>query len=158
MRKTRAIAALVIVAAGLSACRLPRDPGGTTSRVENGVLRIGVSDNPPWATRAGGGLVGVEPELVRTLASREHAQTVWTIGSETRLMPALKRGDLDLVIGGFTADNPWAKTVAVTRPYAELAGRKQVLFAPPGENRWLLVVDTFLADRARGHGDGQGAP
>jgi ABC-type amino acid transport substrate-binding protein len=146
--KKAAVFLFLVIGAQLSGCGLPRDPGSATGRIEGGVLRVGVSNNPPWVSQNGAEFGGIEPDIVRGLASRVHAKTVWTIGSETRLVPALERGDLDLVIGGFPSDSPWASTVAVTRPYAESSGVKHVLLAPPGENHWLLTLDTFIAGEA----------
>ena len=34
------------------------------------------------------------------------------------LILALEHGDLDLVIGGLTADTPWTEHAAITKPYA----------------------------------------
>jgi hypothetical protein len=31
------------------ACGLPRDPDDTLERVRGGVVRVGITDNPPWA-------------------------------------------------------------------------------------------------------------
>jgi polar amino acid transport system substrate-binding protein len=149
MIKTDVIAVMAMAAVGLAGCGSPRDPGGSTQRIEGGTLRVGVSENPPWVTRSGDGFAGLEPDLVRALAAQMHATPVWTEGPESRLAPALERGKLDLLIGGFTPKSPWAQTVAVTRDYTKVAGVKHVLLAPPGENRWLLTVDTFLASRTR---------
>jgi polar amino acid transport system substrate-binding protein len=149
MVKASAFIAIMIVGAGLAGCGLPRDPARTTDRVEGHILRVGVVESPPWAVRSavGEGPVGVEPDLVRALARRMRATPVYTFGPEAKLLPALKRRDLDLVIGGFTTDDPWTQTVAVTRPFMKQADEKHVLLAPPGENRWLLTLDRVLAER-----------
>ena len=97
----------------LCACGLPRDADGTTDRVRGGVIRVGVIENPPWASRDGG---GVEGALVQELARRLRAKPLWVPGPEAKLMTALHSRELDLVIGGLTADSPWQKQVALTRP------------------------------------------
>jgi polar amino acid transport system substrate-binding protein len=158
MGKAGSVVALAIAAAGVASCDLPRDPGGATRRVERGVLRVGLSENPPWATHTGADFGGIETELASALAARFGAKPVWTVGPESRLVSALERGDLDLVIGGFTSDSPWAHKVAITRPHAEVGGQKHVLLAPPGENRWLLTLDSFIAQRERDHPSNRGTP
>ena len=45
--------AALVLALALGACDLPRDPKGTADHVRNGVLRVGVSENPPWTDFAG---------------------------------------------------------------------------------------------------------
>ena len=57
--------------------------------------------------------------LVRDFAATLPAEIEWTVGGEEMLILALEHGDLDLVIGGLTADTPWEKHAAITKPYAE---------------------------------------
>jgi hypothetical protein len=64
-------------------------------------------------------------------------------------LEALKRFELDLVIGNLDAKTPWKKEIAFTRPYftERVAGgseREHVMAAPPGENAWLKRVGDFL--------------
>ena len=68
------------------------------------------------------------------------------------LILALEHGDLDLVIGGLTADTPWTEHAAITKPYAEAtdpAGEpvKLVMAARLGENAFLLRLERFLRER-----------
>jgi polar amino acid transport system substrate-binding protein len=111
---TRALLSLLL--ATLLACNLPRDSSGTLHRVEHGVLRVGVIHDPPWAA-AKDALAGVEVQLVSRLARDLGARAAWTPGAESELLAALHDRDLDLVIGGLTADSPWKKKVAFTRQY-----------------------------------------
>ncbi len=139
----------------LSGCtRFPADPDGTLDRVTGGTLRVGVSPNPP-ETELGSGTEpgGTEIALVRDFAATMPAQVEWTVGGEEMLVLALERGELDLVVGGLTADTPWVEQAAISIPYAETTDptgdRVQlVLAAPPGENAFLLRLERFL--RARG--------
>lgn len=132
----------------------PADPDGTLERVTGGTMRVGVSPNPPW-TEVGAGTEpsGTEAALVRDFAASLPAEVEWTVGGEEMLVMALERGELDLVVGGLTADTPWVEHAATTIPYAEAtdpAGDRirLVLAAPPGENAFLLRLERFL--RARG--------
>jgi polar amino acid transport system substrate-binding protein len=113
----------------LLGCDLPRDARGTLGRVEGGVLRAGVSGDGPWA-RAGedGPPEGVEVALVERLAEQLRARVVWERGDQDDLLAALERGGLDLVVCGLTDDTPWAKSVALTRPYATA---RVVVAGPP---------------------------
>jgi hypothetical protein len=90
--------------------------------------------------------------LVRTLAHELGAGVVWIRGTESDLLRALHRRELDLVVGGLTADSPWKAKVALTRPYyTDSAARptplKRVLAAPAGENAWLVRVERLLREQ-----------
>lgn len=78
------------------------------------------------------------------------AEPEWTPGAESELIMAMKRGDLDVVIGGLTADSPWEKEVVLTRPYADEVTpdgdtEKMVMATPLGENALLVALETYLA-------------
>ena len=47
------------------------------------------------------------------------------MGGEETLIGRLERGELDLVIGGLTADTPWVEQAAITKPYAETTRRRR---------------------------------
>src|SRR5690625_4790157 len=68
---------------------------------------------------AGAQPAGTEVELVADFAASRQAQVEWVIGGEENLISQLAEGDLDLVIGGLTADSPWQDMAALTRPYTE---------------------------------------
>jgi ABC-type amino acid transport substrate-binding protein len=156
-RKSIAVAAALV----LVACGLPRDASGTMDRVRHGTMRVGVSPSPPWVTDSAGTLGGVEVRLVEDLARTLDARVLWVRRSEGELLPALRERELDLVIGGLTASEPWRQEVAFTHPYyvdtvgvALVPGtvtrtvvRQHVLAAPPGENAWLVHVERFLRAR-----------
>lgn len=213
-------AALAPVVLALAACGLPKDPDGTMARVQGGVIRVGASQDRPWAYVADGQVRGVEADLVRELARELHARIEWVTGGETALFTALKSDQLDLVIGGVTSNTAWAGKLGVSRPYFTsrtvlavpagapepyglkglqvavrlgdpaaqklesegavpvfvssigpghlgaaavedwragrlglrptkivLRAERHILVAPPGENRWILTLDRFLAER-----------
>lgn len=127
-----AVAAVVLLAALLGSLvqgPWPRDPEGTLDRVRGGVLRVGVSESPPW-TRVfdDGSVSGVEAVLVRRLAERLDARVRWRPGSESDLMAALEAGALDLVVGGLGSASPWQQQVALTTPYTTV---RTVIGVPP---------------------------
>ncbi len=155
VRRMAVLFAVVILAGGLGGCgiSMPGAPDGTLEWVSGGTLRVGVTDNGKWASIADGQEPrGIEPGLVRSFASSISATPEWVAGSEQELTKALKEGDLDLVIGGFAADTPWATHAGTTRPYTESKDAygktvKHVFLVPLGENGFLLALDRFLLEQ-----------
>ena len=146
MRSVHAVA----LAALLGACGLPKDPDDTLARVEYGELRVGVAIHPPWTTDSADSFGGVEPAMVRALASQLHARIHWTPGGESVLMPQLHERRLDLVIAGLDAATPWAAQVGITRPYHWVTAptkRDLVWAVAPGENAWQMRVERFLREQ-----------
>jgi ABC-type amino acid transport substrate-binding protein len=135
----------------LAGCHFPDDPDGTLDRVHNGRLRAGLSVRGPWTRVVDGRPAGPEARLIEDFAAELNAQIEWTVGSESDLLAALERRDLDLVVGGLTDDTPWRDRIGLTEPYLKLenGGRteRHVIAVAPGENRWLMRVETFLADK-----------
>jgi polar amino acid transport system substrate-binding protein len=110
-----AVALLAVLAAG---CGVPRDPETTLDRVTGGTLRAGITASEPWTTLEGGRPGGVEVELVERFARELGARVEWVDGSEADLIGALEVRELDLVVGGLTADTPWQTKAAITRSFA----------------------------------------
>ncbi len=153
MRRLVLLAALVLALLTTGCGTFPADPEGTLERVTGGVLRVGVSPNPPHTeVRGSAEPVGHEVALVREFAATLPAEIEWTVGGEEMLILALEHGRLDLVNGGLTADTPWAEHAAITKPYAEAtdpAGDKVdlVMAARLGENAFLLRLERFLREQ-----------
>lgn len=116
MKKTLA----AVLALALAACGFPRDPEGTFERVEGGVVRVGVTEAPPWV-ELGAAPEGIEVRLVERLAEELDAEIDWVEGSEQELFGALTERELDLVVGGLTSETPWAAEATVTHPYLTTA-------------------------------------
>ncbi|MGH9459434.1 MAG: substrate-binding periplasmic protein, partial [Thermoanaerobaculia bacterium] len=134
MRRTGAFAIAAILLLGGAGCdAMPRDPEKTLESVRGGTMDVGVTENPPWVRRgAGGEAVGVEPALVRELAGALGAEIDWVWGNSEEHLDALKRFELDLVIGGITQDTPWRHHVGFARPWVEMPW---VVALPPGHPR-----------------------
>jgi polar amino acid transport system substrate-binding protein len=149
---------LVSLALLLAACALPRDPDGTSARIESThQLRVGVTDNPPWVDAKSAEPKGIEPDLVRAFARQTGTQVAWSEGSETELVKSLKDGELDMVIGGFDKKTQWSSTAGVSQPYAkDVDGKRRVMLAAPGENRFILSLDKFLTAHMRAASGGHG--
>jgi ABC-type amino acid transport substrate-binding protein len=149
--RTLATALLSVLSA---ACGIPKDPEGTSERIASThELRVGVTDNPPWVSATRGEPGGIEAQLVREFAESLQAHVLWTSGSESMLVEALKRRELDVVIGGFEKRTQWSSQAGITQPFAKDAdGKKHVFLAAPGENGFILKLDRFLTERQRASG------
>lgn len=152
MRRAVLVAASVALAAVLSGCGLtiPADPDGSLTRIDGGVLRAGVAEEPGLAEMNDGELEGPLVDLIEEFAD-EHAATVqWSAASEESLVVALEDGNLDIAIGGMTDQTAWVDRAGVTRGYSKIDGangRSLIMLVPLGENRLLSTLEEFL-DRA----------
>lgn len=145
-----ALLAIVLVGCGV---QIPADPHGSLDRIEGGTLRAGATEEPPWVqVHDAGAPTGSEPELLVEFARSLDAEVAWTTGSEADLMTALERGELDVVVGGFLDDTPWADRAAITRPYAERdtaeGVQRHVMATRMGENALLTELESFLYEQA----------
>ena len=146
--KLAAVAALAALLTGCS-LQIPADPHGTLDRAEGGVLRVGATENPPWVeVDEGSEPSGTEVDLLTEFADGRDADVEWTTGSEAVLIDALHRGELDVVVGGFLEDTPWAEKGAVTFPYTADGPDKHVMIVRMGENRLLVTLEEFLYEEA----------
>jgi polar amino acid transport system substrate-binding protein len=145
-----ALIAAALLAVGVGGCGIPRDPESTLDRVRGGTLRAGITASEPWTTLVGGRPGGVEVELVERFAAELGATVEWVDGSEADLMAALEVRELDLVVGGLTADTPWQAKAAITRSYATT----RVVVAvpadqpPPGDIAGVRVAVEVGSDAA----------
>lgn len=142
-------AATLTLVALLTGCGLtiPADPDGTLDSVTDGELRVGASIEPGLVDDAGDDPTGPLPDLVTGFAETLDAEPVWTVGSEESLVGMLEKGDLDLVIGGFTDKTLWVEKAGVTRGYPNIDGadgRSLVMLVPLGENAFLSELEGFL--------------
>lgn len=137
-----ATGAVLLLAALLAGCdAYPRDPEGTTERVqESGTLRGGV-------VATGNGPEDSERQLAERIAAEagKGAEVELEVGSGETLLRKLNEGELDLVIGYFGDSSPWKSKVAFTKPKggADAESQVPVLRAAVrrGENRWLILVE-----------------
>jgi polar amino acid transport system substrate-binding protein len=89
----RGSAVLVLVMVLASACGFPRDTGTTLADVRGGVLRVGLTENPPWVTVAAGEPpAGAEVELVKQLSARLNARIEWYPGAQPPATARMGRG------------------------------------------------------------------
>jgi polar amino acid transport system substrate-binding protein len=112
---------VILLAITLAACGVPRDPEATLARVSGGVMRVGVTDAPPWVELGDTAPDGIEVRLVEQFAEELDAEIEWVEGSEQELFGALKFKELDLVLGGLTTETPWSAEAGITHPYLTTA-------------------------------------
>ena len=155
----RASGVVVTLAFALAGCAagFPADPEGTLERVRGGELRVGVSPRPPWTVLpatdgADADPTGSEVTLAEAFAEHLDAEVTWIVGGEEELIGQLERSELDLVVGGLTAESPWQGKAALTYPYGTTTGpggkpEKRVMAAPLGENAYLVELEAFLLER-----------
>ncbi|MFL5561710.1 MAG: substrate-binding periplasmic protein [Gemmatimonadaceae bacterium] len=117
MYDARHAALAFVLAVAAAACNLPHDADATIDRVRGGTMRVGFVVDTPWVTDSAGGPGGIEPALVRALASDLGATVRWTRGQQSNLLQTLSKRELDLVVGGIAATSPWKQQLALTRPY-----------------------------------------
>lgn len=154
-RSVRAIALTLALALALCGCGLsiPTDPEGTLDRVSGGVLRVAISDNPPFTEiHDDGPPTGAEVELVTEFASTLNSEIQFLTGGEEALVTEMEKGDADLLIGGLTDKSPWFEKVALTGPYTTIdrpdgTESSIVMAVPLGENAFLVALEDFLQHR-----------
>ncbi|SEK06631.1 hypothetical protein SAMN05518849_1456 [Sphingobium sp. AP50] len=124
----------------LSACdMLPGDPAGTSTRIDQSrIFTVALADPAIRSAPQVG-------RLVAEIERRTKARAQWRSGSGEPLFQQLDEGKIDLVIGRFTADSPWATNVAFA-PALSTNGTKDAPIELKaamrnGENRWIMTVE-----------------
>jgi polar amino acid transport system substrate-binding protein len=100
-------------------------------------MLVGVTEEAPWTILDDTEPSGVEVELVERFAESIDAEIDWVDGSQEALLSALEKRELDLVIGGLSAEDPWSAQVAFTRPYYAV----DVLVGVPGGDQPPTDID-----------------
>jgi polar amino acid transport system substrate-binding protein len=108
---------------GLLACATHAAPGRSKGRLDailaRKELRVGLTaDQPPLNMKTRGGeTVGLEVDLARALVESMGVRMQLVERSFPELLPALERGDVDLVISGVTITTERNARVAFAGPY-----------------------------------------
>lgn len=148
-----ALAAVLVLL--LSGCDTwPADPRNSLAAAEErGALRVGVVANPPWVEMdAPQAPAGLESELVNEFASQLGLDVEWHSDGVEQQIEALKNFELDLMIGGFSAANPWKAEVGQTFIYFSEHTQSgslgdHVMLTAPGENALLMALERYLFTR-----------
>jgi len=127
MRRHNAPAAL----AALTLLALPACGGGGSSSsavtddcvpaheletVDEGQLRVGLVDLPPYASTTGDGFEGVDADIVDAIAAMECLEVVPVPSSSASLIPQVQQGELDMAIGDFYRTSARAEVVGLSDP------------------------------------------
>src|SRR5688500_8657838 len=128
---------------------MPHDPNDALENIRrNGVVRAGYTTHEPWVSDGAGAPAGPEADVVTAFAQSLGARVDWRNGSESELFEALEHFELDIVVGGLTADNPSAPKLGATRPYVEARDKQHIAAVAPGENRLLMEFERALRAHA----------
>ena len=107
-----------IVLAGVFA--LPVAADDLKEILERGSMRVAVSEYAPWCMRAtDGSLVGFEVEVAEKIAADMGVAAELVVYDWEQLIPALRKGEVDVIIAGMSITPGRALRVDFTRPYAE---------------------------------------
>ena len=124
MRRSVGTGLLTLLALALGACQTPSAGGGSASPhltriLEVGQLRAGLSGNqaPLNMTDKSGQIIGLEVDLVNALARSMGLEPRLVVMPFADLLPALERGEVDLVISGMTITPARNARVAFAGPY-----------------------------------------
>ena len=122
MRSLR-ILALAAFALALGACQSLSGGSGSSARLQRILdiqeLRVGLTGSqPPLNMRnRSNEIIGLEVDLVRALAESMGLEARLVVKPFAELLPALERGDVDLVISGLTITPERNARVAFAGPY-----------------------------------------
>lgn len=152
-------AVLLVVLLLTSCAAIPADPEKTLARIQSsGVLLAGATPRPPWVElpkQEGQPPGGSEVALVEDFAAQLGAEVTWTVAGEEELVRLMENGELDVMVGGLTSQNPYKNKVAFTRPYSKSVDsegktHKQVMAVRLGENALLSALERYLDDEVTG--------
>ncbi|HEX6983373.1 MAG TPA: transporter substrate-binding domain-containing protein [Balneolaceae bacterium] len=136
---------LILSIAFLTACgRYPQDARGTLEEALNDTLKVGVAIHEGWVMIQNDEPKGREVLLTKAFAKELNATIEWFVADESELVPLLEKGEIHMLIGGFTKNSPWKKHVGFTNPYIKVDNKQHVIAIPPGENAFLMRLEQFL--------------
>ncbi len=137
---------LIVLALGIAACDVPKDPQVSTQRAIESGLKVGVVSNAPYTendttgTTGKGEWGGEEIELINGFARANNMGVEYVEGNETDLVKELEGYRLHLVAGGFEKGTVWKTKAGLSAPY----DGNHVFLLPKGENRLLYHLEEFL--------------
>ena len=132
------------LAAFLQHIHFPKDAEKTLDKVSNGTIRVGFTHAEPWVYPSATGAQGIEAAIVTSFAKTLNAKVDWVEGTEEQLYNALKRNEINILIGGITDQTPWKKKVGLTKPYIEASIVIAQLSAQPLNNQQPSIEGTGL--------------
>ncbi len=128
---------LLVAALAVAACdAMPADPDGTLERVRGerrfrvGLIAAGAPALAPERARA----------LLHGLSRATGARAAVEQGAAETMLTRLEEGGLDLVVGEFAEQSPWAAQVTLSEPIATEGRTILAAAARNGENAWIALV------------------
>ena len=99
---------------------LPASADALDTILERGTLRVGVAEFVPWTMKKGNGeLVGFEIDMANKIASDMGVEADFRVYDWPDIIPALEKGEIDIIAGGMAITPQRALQVNFTRPTAE---------------------------------------
>lgn len=87
--------------------------------LERGTIRVGVAEFAPWTIKAKSGeLIGFEIEVTKKLAKDMGVTPEYKVYEWDHLIPALRKGEIDIIAAGMAITPARALKVEFTRPTA----------------------------------------
>lgn len=87
--------------------------------LERGSIRVGVAEFAPWTLRTrSGGLIGYEIDVANKIADDMGVKPEFKVYEWEQIIPALQRGEIDVIAGGMAITPGRALQVNFTRPVA----------------------------------------
>lgn len=118
MIKSSLLFALLVFSLALQAAEQP--VRSFQKILDSGELRVGVALFPPWVMRSKNGeLIGSETDIARKLARDMGVELKYSLFQWSELIPALEKGEVDVVISGVAITPRRALQVKFSQPYAE---------------------------------------
>ena len=135
MKAGLALGAMLVLLGGCG--DYPRDVAHTSDRVKaSGVIRVGL---------VAGGDADTARAYIARVERATGARARATTGASEHLLARLEDGQLDLVLGPFAKDSPWADDVALLDPIdGKRIGQRTLGLTPVarnGENRWIMTLE-----------------
>jgi ABC-type amino acid transport substrate-binding protein len=95
---------------------------------EQSALRVGTAaDTPPLAFQQDGKVAGMEADLAKLLETQLGRPLQFRILPAAELLPALQRGDVDLVMSGLAITEARQREVDFVQPYYLQAGQMAII-------------------------------
>ena len=88
--------------------------------LKSGELRVGVAEFTPWVLASkNGALTGAEVDIARRLGNDTKLKTTFVNMPFEALIPALEKGDIDIIVSGMSITPERALRVNFSQPYNE---------------------------------------
>jgi len=122
-------------------CDFPRDSKETFINAATQGLAVGVVAR----TDSVAPIRKRERELVEAFMEEHSFKAEYRVGTETQLVSLMEKGQVDVIIGGFTEKTLWKEKAALTAPYDET----HVWLVKKGESRLVFEIEKFFYNNTK---------